>query len=155
MHRRIVVFGIIALSFAVGVALAADATLGTWKTNVAKSQYSPGPAPKSNTAKFEASGDNIKVTVDGSDGEGKPVHNEWVGKYDGKDYPVKGDPNTDTRSYKKIDDYTLEVVSKKAGKVTTTSKAVYSRDGKTRTLATTGSDVQGRKVNNTVLYEKQ
>src|SRR5215475_15605021 len=111
MHRRTIAWGTIALCLVAGTALAADVTLGTWKANIAKSTYSPGPAPKSNTVKFEAVGDNIKVTVDRTDGDGKPVHNEWVGKYDGKDNAVKGDPNTDTRSYKKIDEYTLEVVS--------------------------------------------
>ena len=155
MQRRIVVVGIIALCFAVGVALAADVMLGTWKTNIAKSKYSPGPAPKSNTAKFEAAGDNIKVTVDGSDAEGKPVHNEWIGKFDGKDYPVKDDPGTDMRSYKRVDDFTLEVATKKGGKMMTTSKATYSKDGKMRTLTTTGVDLQGRKVSNVVVYEKQ
>jgi hypothetical protein len=46
----------------------------------------------------------VKVTVDGTDGEGKALHSEWTGKYDGKDYPVTGDPISDARSYKKIND---------------------------------------------------
>ena len=46
----------------------------------------------------------MKVTVDGTDGEGKALHSEWTGKYDGKDYPVTGDPISDARSYKKIND---------------------------------------------------
>ena len=39
-----------------------------------------------------------KVTVDGTDSDGKPVHNEWTGKYDGKDYPVTGSSTNDTLS---------------------------------------------------------
>jgi hypothetical protein len=31
----------------------------------------------------------------------------WTGKFDGKDDPVTGDPNSDTRSLTKIDDRTL------------------------------------------------
>ena len=69
-------------------------TDGTWKLNEAKSKIAAG-APKFTTVVYEAAGDRVKVTVDGTDGEGKPVHNEWTGKYDGKDYPVTGDPNTD------------------------------------------------------------
>lgn len=155
MQRRIVVLGIIVLCFAVGTALAADVTLGTWKVSLAKSKYSPGPAPKSQTVKYEAMGDSYKITVDGVDGEGKPIHNETTAKFDGKDYALKGDPNADTRAYKKIDEFTLEVTTKKAGKVTTTNRTVYARDGKSRTSTITGTDPKGQKVNNTVFYDKQ
>src|SRR5215475_7952953 len=153
--RRTIALGFIALCFVVGVALAADVSLGTWKVNVAKSKYSPGPAPKAQTVKYEATGDNMKITVDGTDTTGKPIHNEWTGKFDGKDYAVKGDPDTDMRAYRRIDDYTTEIVAKKAGKVTTITKSVYSKDGKTRTSTATGTDPRGQKVNNTIIYEKQ
>ena len=153
--RRTIASGCIALCFVVGVALAADVSLGSWKVNVAKSKYSPGPAPKAQTVKYEATGDNMKITVDGTDTTGKPIHNEWTGKFDGKDYAVKGDPDTDMRAYRRIDDYTTEIVAKKAGKVTTTTKSVYSKDGKTRTSTATGTDPRGQKVDNTIVYEKQ
>jgi hypothetical protein len=156
MKRRMIVVCVVTLCLAVGtLCLAADQTVGTWKVNVAKSKYSPGPSPKVSMVKFEETGDNVKIVVDATEADGKASHNEWTGKYDGKDYAVKGDLNTDARSYKKTDDYTLEVVSKKAGKVTTTSKSVYSQDGKTRTLTTTGTNAQGQKVDNSVIYEKQ
>ena len=83
------------------------------------------------------------------------IHAEFSGKFDGKDYLVKGNLVEDTWAYKRIDDFTYEFVSKKAGKVTTTSHMVISRDGKTRTLTTTGTDGEGHKVNNTAVYEKQ
>jgi hypothetical protein len=153
--RRTIALGCIALCFVVGVALAADVSLGTWKVNVAKSKYSPGPAPKAQTVKYEATGDNMKITVDGTDAAGKPIHNEWTGKFDGKDYAVKGDPDTDMRAYRRLDDYTTEIVAKKGGKVTTTTKSVYSKDGKTRTSTATGTDPRGQKVDNTIVYEKQ
>jgi hypothetical protein len=109
--RRTIALGCIALCFVVGVALAADVSLGTWKVNVAKSNYSPGPAPKAQTVKYEATGDNMKITVDGTDAAGKPIHNGWTGKFDGKDYAVKGDPDTDMRAYRRMDDYTMEIVA--------------------------------------------
>src|SRR6202162_1257570 len=72
--------------------------MGTWKLNEAKSKFAPGAA-KNHTVVYEAAGDNVKVTVDGTDRDGKPTHNEWTGKFDGKDYPVTGDPDSDVRSY--------------------------------------------------------
>ena len=68
--------------------------LGTWKLNDAKSKFT-GKA-KNQTVVYEAAGDQTKVTVDGVDENGNAVHNEWTGKFDGKDYPVTGDANADT-----------------------------------------------------------
>ena len=84
-----------AVGVAAGVA-APDPNLGTWKLNAANSKFVPG-TPKNDTVVYEAVGDNVKVTVDGTDGTGKPVHNEWTGKFDGKNYPITGDPTADAR----------------------------------------------------------
>lgn len=100
------------------VCLAADGFMGTWKLNEAKSKIGPG-APKNSTVVYEAAGDSIKVTIDGTGGDGKPLHSEWTGQFDGKDYPVTGDPSTDMRSFKKVDDNTLMVTQKKGDKVFT------------------------------------
>ena len=88
------------------VCFAADVNIGTWKLNDAKSKFSAG-ATKNITVVVAASGDNMKVTVDGVDAAGKPTHNEWTGKFDGKEYPVTGDPTSDSRAYKSVDDHTL------------------------------------------------
>jgi hypothetical protein len=133
---------------------ASDANMGTWKLNEAKSKIAPG-APKNHTVVYEAAGDDVKVTVDGTDGDGKPTHNEWTGKFDGKDYPVTGDPNSDARSYKKVDDRTLDLTVKKGGKVTTTGRIVVSADGKSRTVSTSGTDSKGKKVHSVSVYDKQ
>jgi len=128
--------------------------LGTWKLNEAKSKITPG-TQKNLTVAYEAAGDNIKATLDGVDAQGKPTHNEWTGKFDGKDYPVTGDPTSDMRSYKRIDDRTLEATAKKDGKVTLTAQIVISADGKTRKLTTHSTDSSGKKVVNTAVYDKQ
>src|SRR5437879_1954149 len=83
------------------------------------------------------------------------IHVEWTAKFDGKDYPVKGDPARDAVSVKKIDDYTLEITNKKGGEALTTIRAVYARDGKTRTETTTGTNAQGQKVHNVTAWDKQ
>ncbi len=139
---------------AVAVSFASSPNMGTWKLNEAKSKV-PAMAPKNNTVVYEAVGDKVKVTVDGTDAAGKPSHNEWTGKFDGKDYPLTGDPNADTRSYKKVDDRTTELTNKKAGKVTATGKIVISADGKSRTVTVSGIDPSGKKVEYTAVYDKQ
>ncbi len=147
---------IVALCFfaAAAVSFADDPQMGTWKLNEAKSKIAPGVA-KNNTVVVEAAGDDIKVTVDGTDSDGKPVHNEWTGKFDGKDYAVTGDPTSDMRSYKQVDAKTLDLTVKKDGKVTVTGQIVLSADGKMRTVTTNGTDAQGKKFKNVAVYDKQ
>jgi len=146
---------ILALCFLLqAVCFASDAQMGTWKLNEAKSKRAAG-TPKNSTIVFEASGDSVKVTIDGTDSAGKPAHNEWTGKLDGKDYPVTGDPTSDARSYKQVDDHTLEFTIKKGGKVTITGRVVVSADGKTRTATASGTDPQGKKFESTSVYDKQ
>jgi hypothetical protein len=93
--------------------------------------------------------------VDGTDKDGKSTHNEWTGKFDGKDYPVTGDPTSDMRSYKKIDDHTLKITLKKDGKVTVTGRIVVSADGKSRTITTHEAGAEGKKLKNKVVYDKR
>jgi hypothetical protein len=143
-----------AVVLAGGLCVAEDANMGTWKLNESKSKLGAG-APKNNTVAYTAAGDKVKVTVDGVDGEGKPAHNEWTGHFDGKEYPVTGDPGSDTRAYKKVDDRTLEFTAKKGTKVTTTGKVVISADGKSRTVTVSGTDAKGNKVESTAVYDKQ
>jgi hypothetical protein len=131
-----------------------DASMGTWKLNEAKSKFSPG-APKNTTVVYEAAGDSVKVTVDGVDADGKPSHNEWTGKFDGKDYPVTGDSSADTRSYKRVDAHTLKLTNKKGDKVAMSGTATVSADGKTRTVTISGTDASGKKVSATAVYDKQ
>lgn len=155
MQRRMLVVGTMVLCFAASTAFAADVFSGNWKINLAKSKYNPANlAPKSGTSKIDAIEGGLKFTNDGVDAAGKPTHNEWSGKFDGKDNPVKGDPGRDTAALKKIDDYTIEIISKKAGKVVNTVQGVFSRDGKTRTQTSQGTNAQGIKFNHTVVYEK-
>jgi hypothetical protein len=138
------------------VAFAADNNVGTWKLNVAKSSFSPGPAPKSQTLKIEAWGnDGLKYTADGVGPDGKPTHAEFQAKYDGKDVPFKGNPDADTLAYKRINANTLEATTKMKGKVTIIAKVTVSADGKTRTVTQTGTDAQGRTVKNVMVYERQ
>ena len=130
------------------------ALMGTWKLNEAKSKLAPGAA-KNHTVVYEAAGDDVKVTVEGTDASGNPTHSEWTGKFDGKDYPLTGDPMADFRSYTQVNDRTLSLNNKKDGKTIVTGKIVVSKDGKTRTLTTHGKDANGKKMSSTAVYDKQ
>ena len=154
MKTRTIILTLLVCFIGAAVCFADDPQVGTWKLNEAKSKFGAG-SPKNTTVVYEAAGDSIKVTVDGTDAEGKPLHNEWTGKYDGKEYPVTGDPNTDTRSYKKVNDHTLEFANKKGNKVTISGRGVVSADGKTRTVTITGTDSTGKKYTSAMVYEKQ
>ena len=155
MKAKAIVLALELCFVGVAVCLAADdAFMGTWKLNEAKSNLSAG-GPKNTTVVYEAAGDNVKVTSDGTDGDGKPTHSEWTGKFDGKDYPVTGDPNADTRSYKKVNDHTLAFINKKGDKVTISGRGVVSADGKTRTVTLNGTDSKGKKFTSTSVYDKQ
>jgi hypothetical protein len=147
----------VVLMAAVGLrAQSQESLFGTWKMNLAKSKYSPGPAPKSNMAKWEAFQAGVKLTVDTVPAKGEAQHWEVSGKFDGKDNPVKGNnPDGDTVAFSKIDPRTYEIVQKKGGKTTTTAHIVVAADGKTRITTNTGRDGQGQTINNTMFYEKQ
>ena len=155
MKARTIALTLALCSFAVAVGVAApDPNLGTWKLNAAKSKIPPGAA-KNDTVVYEAVGDNVKITVDGTDGAGKPTHNEWTGKFDGKNHPLTGDPTADARSYTRVDDRTLTFANSKAGKAFLTGRVTVSADGKSRTVTATGTDATGKQVTSTMVFDKQ
>jgi len=144
-----VAFGLFAVA-----AFAADANVGTWKLNEAKSKVPAGVA-KNTTVVYTAAGDSYKCVVDGVDAAGKPAHNEWTGKFDGKDYAINGDPAADTRAIQKVDDRHYKINNKKGGKATTTGTIEFSSDGKTRTLTTHSTDAAGKKLSGVAVYDRQ
>jgi hypothetical protein len=132
-----------------------DPLVGTWVLNVAKSKYTPGPPPKEQTTIFEAAGQGLKVTTKGTDSAGKPTMTTYTANYDGKDYPVTGNPDWDMVSLKRINANTVEFTRKRAGKVVQTATSVVSKDGKTRTITSTGVNAQGQKIHNVGVYDKK
>jgi hypothetical protein len=147
--------GLLALAV-LAIAQPKDPFVGTWKLNVAKSKYSPGPPSKSSTVTYEAAGPGYKVSVRTEPASGPVQEWSFTTNLDGKDSAVTGNnPNADTYAAKRIDANTLENVSKMGGKVTLTSRIVVSADGKTRTNTQTGTDAKGQKVNNVLVYERQ
>src|SRR5437764_13059911 len=98
----------ILLTFLISAAMASlclagdDAFMGTWKLNQSKSKI-PAATSHNNTVVYAQSGDEVTITGDGVDAAGKPVHQVWTGKFDGKDYAAKGSPTHDMRAYSKVD----------------------------------------------------
>ncbi len=154
MKLKVIVLTLAVFFGGIVVCSADDPQMGTWKLNEAKSKFGPG-ATKNNTVIYEAAGDMVKATVDGTDSTGAATHNEWTGKFNGRYYAVTGDPTSDQRAYRKVSSRVLSLTAKKAGKVTLTGRITVSRDGKHRTVTTTGKDSKGKWVTNTAVYDKQ
>ncbi len=166
MHSlwRTLTFGVV---LALGVVLGAgvvslsaqanDPRIGTWKLNVAKSKYSPGPAPQSLTVKVEPSGQGEKVTAEFVNADGTRTTVQYIeANFDGKDYPLTGSQfGADTVSLKRIDTRTTERTDKKGSTVIQTLRRVVSQDGKTMTVTTKGTNAQGQAMNNVALFERQ
>jgi hypothetical protein len=159
LHRRMKTNAIgltLAFCFLAGTAcLAADLAMGTWKLNEAKSKFAPGSGKNTMVVYKDAMGGKVKITTDGVDASGKPTHSEWTGKFDGKDYSITGDPNSDMRSYTKVDERTLNFTVKKGGKVTVTGRVSVAADGKSRTVTISGTNAKGKKVKNVAVFDKQ
>jgi hypothetical protein len=154
MKTRAIALTMALCFLAAAACLASDVNIGTWKLNEAKSKFSPG-ATKNQTVVYQAAGDQMKVTIEGTTVDGKPVHIEWTGKFDGKFYALTGDPNNDERSYKKINARTLAGTSKKGGKIVSTSRIVVAADGKSRTVTSSGTNAKGEKVKTVAAYDKE
>jgi hypothetical protein len=154
MKKRSVLLTMLVCFAGLSLSFAQNPQMGTWKLNEAKSKIA-AEMMKNSTVTYAEDGDNVKVTTDGTNGDGSPLHTEWTGKFDGKDYPLTGDPVADTRSYKKVDDHTLTLENKKGGSVTTSGRVVVSADGKKRTLTSSGKNSAGKKVTSTAVYDKQ
>jgi hypothetical protein len=144
-----------AATLALGTAaFAGENWVGTWKLDPAKSKLSTN-AVRAQTLKFEATPAGIKLTSDGTDAQGKPMHGGYTSKFDGKDVPWTGNPMADTACPKKVDDNSYENAWKMGGKVTVNATVAVSKDGKTLTVTQTGKDASGAAVSSVAVYDKQ
>jgi len=143
-----------ALSFtAVAACFAANPHMGTWKLNEAKSKLVPGMG-KNTTVTYAEQKDKIKITVDGVDKDGKPTHSVWVGKFDGKAYPVKGNLPYNSVAYRVVNDRTNDITAMKDGKIGWSGQITVAADGKSRTVIINGTGADGKKFKGKVVYDK-
>jgi hypothetical protein len=151
--RALAVLALLVLGIVVA-AQAPDPANGNWQLNVAKSKFSPGPAPKSTTATISAAGAAYKVVVEAVAADGAKVHWEYSANFDGKPHPVKGNPDGDMVVAKRVNATTVETSYTLKGKPTTTNTRVVSADGKTMTVTSTGTNGQGQKINNVQVFDR-
>ena len=158
MKTRSVFLTFLLCFLALAASFAQNANLGTWKLDEAKSNI-PAGVGKNTTVVYSAAGSDIKVTTDGVNAAGQPAHSEWTGKFDGKPYPVTGDPNVDYRAYKTKGDRKLLLANMKGNKTVSNGKVELSKDGKSRTLEisyfATDAKNKKNKVSAKYVYEKQ
>jgi hypothetical protein len=154
-RRAVTIAAILAAAFAGVSAQATNPRMGSWKLNLQKSKYSPGPPPKSQALTIEPSGESEKVTSEVTAADGARSTIVYTAAYDGKDYPVTGSNVADTVSLKRIDARTSERTDKKGGKVVQTFRRVVSADGKTMTVTIKGKTDKGQPMNNVVVFDKQ
>src|ERR1035438_9868594 len=135
----------------------ADNSIGTWKRNIEESKSTP-PATNPITSLTI-----VNEAVDGGvDRKSTRLNSSHLGisysstdKYDGKEYPATGAP-WDTISMKQINANTFTVeVRKTGGKYHSTGRTVISKDGKSMTTTTKGTDAEGNPTSGTAIYEKQ
>lgn len=154
--RYAMVLGIfVALLGVRSAAQGTDPIIGTWVLNVAKSKFSPGPAPKSETRTYVVAGKEIKATSTGVGADGKPTAGEWMIVTDGRDTPLTGNPDADVLSLKQIDAFSTQFTLKKAGKVVITGTRAISKDGKVMTITNKGTNAKGQTVDDVLVFEKR
>ena len=154
INRTVFVAAALCLT-AAAATFAASPQMGTWKLNESKSKFTPG-ATKNNTVTYTAAKHGMtKVTVDGVDKDGKPVHWTWEGKFNGKPYKAKDSPMADTIAYKRVSDRTNELTMMKGGKPVMTVMITISKDGKSRTVTSTPIGGKGKSETDVAYYDKE
>lgn len=151
----ILAIGAVAVGFTAGIghAQAPDPIVGTWHLNVAKSKYSPGPAPKSVVLTFEQTPKGMKTTSEVTPAEGPPIKAEFTAPTDGTNVPITGSLIADTVSLKSDGSKRVRV-DKKGGKVVMTYEGTLSPDGKTFTVNQKGTNEKGQAIQNHLTFEK-
>ena len=147
-----IVVGLAIASAAVS-AQATDPMVGTWKLNVAKSKYSPGPGPVSETRTYRRGPNGIEGTIQRRFSDGRSERIEYVAEYD-REYPVMGTAEYDHILMKRITARTAEAVLSHAGRAYGTARRVVDDSGKTMTITFKREGSSGTPISNTALYEK-
>jgi hypothetical protein len=130
-----------------------DLLLGTWRLDLAKSTYVPGPPPRSETRTYARDGDGVKGTIRRQRADGRKEVIEYRADFD-HEYPVTGTEAYDTIRLKRIDARTAEVVLSHAGRVYGRARRVISEDGLTLTIAFRQGDRETF-TNNVAIYRKE
>jgi len=134
----------------------ANPIVGTWKLNVAKSTFIPGPGWRSQTRTYRAApGGGVSVEWIGVGAKGEAMHVSFISRLDGKDYPMKGSANYDTLNAVAVDDHTVRSEEKRAGQVVGIAVRKVSADGKVLTITDEGTNRKGEKFSQVLVFDRQ
>jgi len=146
---------LLAVTVSTASAQTADPVLGTWEMNVAKSTWTPGPAPKSETRTYTAVPNGYKFSSKSVGGDGKPSTVTFTAMFDGKYHPLTGSTLADSIMVKRVDANTTESTQKKGDKVVSHGMRVVAKDGKTMTNSSTGTDAAGKPTKSMSAFDKK
>jgi hypothetical protein len=132
-----------------------DFELGTWKLNLEKSVFKPGPAPLSATRTYETTSAGIHFTQRGVSADGRSSIVEFTARYDGKDYPLTGSPSVNSIAITLVGPFTADAVEKKNGKPVLSVRRLISQDGKSMTVTSKGTTADGRTIDNVMVFDRQ
>lgn len=151
MSRLLLV--LIAGAFAsIAAAQGTDRLAGAWRLNVAQSNYQGGTPPKSQTTTLHAMDGGLHEVVERANADGTITRWELMAKYDGKEYPVKGDASRDTISMTRVDPSTVDIINRKAGAIVNRMRIAVAPDGRTRT--NTVMDASGQKTLAVLVFDR-
>ncbi len=107
---------------------------GTWHLNAAKSKFVSSAKRQSETRTYKISGNNVMMTSNSTDASGKILRVSYSARYDGKWYPMAGNPNADRISLKPVGVREMKWSSQLRGKPSVEGTAAVSADGKHLTI---------------------
>lgn len=156
-RRRAVLLTLAAALFAASAPAGQEQApwFGTWRLEPPPVRWFETPPYRKVTSRIEPWEDGLKVTYDMVRARGGITHMEWIGKFDGRDYPVQGVDYFLTNAYRRLDDRSYEITIKVDGRVAATATAVVSPDGGTLTVTTVERDARGQPVTSTAVYKRQ
>jgi len=132
-----------------------DAGLGTWKLNVAKSTFKPGPAPVSETRTYATTGDSEQMTSHTVMPGGQALDISTTSKPDGKSYPLSGSPDIDAVRVRRPNSRQTNVEELRGGEVIGHFNRTVSRDGKTLRVTVTTRLRSGVTDHELRVYDRQ
>lgn len=135
-----------------------DPFAGTWKLNVGKSVYSGAPKPKEENLVVTDQGDNRLLAFTGTRADGSPIKMEIVEPKNGGPVQMTGAPPNaawDTVVLKVINPATQEMIYTKDGKKVGVRHIKLASTHETLTARFSGSNAQGKKIEQDDVWEKQ
>jgi len=128
--------------------------IGKWTLDLKKSTFHPGSSGvKSQTITVtDAAGGVTHNVIDTVGADGSTYHVEYTSANNGKSVPTTGDPDSDSIVSTSLNLNAVKSVWLKAGKVTAAGTLTMSKGGKSFQGPYSGTNADGSKWNNHLVY---